>query len=52
MATPPASTTTSLPQRLRAYAADVRPDHQIKHRFPSQSAHLHTRHQDRDTPTL
>jgi hypothetical protein len=52
MATPPESTKTSLTQRLRAYAADIWPDHQIKTRFRGQFAYIDAVDPDGDTIAL
>ena len=52
MATPPESTKTGLTQRLRAYAADIRPDHQIKSRFRGQFAYIDAVDPDGDTIAL
>ena len=52
MATPPESTKTGLTQRLRAYAADIWPDHQIKTRFRGQFAYIDAVDPDGDTIAL
>ena len=52
MATPPESTKTGLTQRLRAYAADIWPDHQIKTRFRGQFACIDAVDPDGDTIAL